>query len=171
MLRINVSIADAQLSTVNSGARVEEIRQRVEEIEAIRGEIDALSRRKALSTYVSPLTGVLQHSVAADTLCVVNEVHESVLLMPLRLSEKEYLTEGAKVLVHGEHGAGDHTARLVSTGTDVQYLRGHAVTISTAAMSATPPALPRGLLVPCDIVCDDVSLSVYLVRWIQGFME
>ena len=162
LLGINVGIAEAQFAAGSSGARPAEIRQRSEEIEAIRGEIRAMEQRLALSTHVSPVSGRMRMSRAADTLLVVEDTTNMLLLMPVSIGDLARIEKGSAVgFSSPELGV---CGKAVSDGADsrVQYLNGHAVKLLCADIHDCPVALPTGLMLSCDITAKDIPLHRYL---------
>jgi hypothetical protein len=171
LLRINVTIAEAQLAAVATGARPAEIRQRVEEITAIRGELNAVVKRSTFSSHIAPISGKLTFSRAADTLLIVEDTTARLLFMPVPLRDLAFLSKGAAVqFSSGETDARGEAVTLTTDG-DVQYVEGHAMRLLSARVTRCSSAPPRGLITACSIALRPLTLASYLQLHVGRVLE
>ncbi|MCB2205751.1 hypothetical protein KQI65_13480 [bacterium] len=171
MLRISVSIAEARLTAVSSGMKTEDLLQRKEELDAIRGELRAMQQRLALASHVAPISGALRATRAADTLLIVDDAAEALLFMPVELSERPNIPADAVVAFQADELGVSGKARVIRDDGQVTYFDGKAITMIVARVTKQDGNLPHGLVTQCSVTAEPMSLGAAIIDFLGGLLE
>lgn len=160
----SVAVADAQVQTARVWVRNAQTGGRTEEADVIRARIRALeretaslSRREAMGTLVSPISGRVQRVFSPDTLLLVADTSAFHVLLPVRWSDRARVRVGARV--HLQTGLGEPpVAQIVDVREAAVPQAGQAYLVATAAVTAGAEHLVPGLLVPATIEAEPKRL-------------
>ena len=93
---INISISKARLKTVETGAKQEQIEFLKTQINSMQNELAILQKRFTGFTVTAPINGVVSRKTNSDTLMVISDISEFVLLCPVKVKDKKYIQTSAK---------------------------------------------------------------------------
>jgi hypothetical protein len=158
---IGVSIASEHLRAVSTGAKREEgelIRAR---IRALRDELDVLERRRRECALSAPLPGIVMCAGFKDTLLLIADTSEYVVLMPVPLREQQNISPHQRVSLTGRDAGNLPPAIVTNVISPVQILGGQEVFIVTGQCERTGRALVHGTLAQCAIEGAECSLLDY----------
>ena len=127
----DVDIARAALQTARTGAKPEQIDLIEAGIEALQNEIAALERRVDDYYMVSPISGVVLRPGSRDTMLVVADLSELVVVMPVEWSEHQLVEDGQPVEVAGR-GFETLTGRVYRVDRFARTVDGRQVVFTTA---------------------------------------
>ena len=82
---INIEIAEAQLKSLQTGFKQEEIEMISARIDGIKKEIDTLLSRHENYTLTSPLSGIVFDTFSGDTLVTIGDTSHYIALIPLKI--------------------------------------------------------------------------------------
>lgn len=165
---IHVTIAEAQLQTVQTGSKEEQIDLVCSRIRALKEEMNTVRKRLEHLTLISPLSGVVFRFFSGDTLVAMGDTAAYVVVMPVKWKDRRYLTSKQEVTlnVDGLHSSLHGT--LLQLGRVVQVLNGQQVLWATAIVKPNAEGLAPGLIVRCSISCEPVRPIQYLGRVIRA---
>lgn len=147
----DVEIARAALQTARTGAKPEQINLIEAGIEALQSEISALERRVDDYFMVSPISGVVLRPGSQDTMLVVADLSELVVVMPVLWSEHRLIEDGQPVEVAGQ-GFETLEARVYRVDRYARMVDGRQVVFTTALVDDPDvEAVLPGALAQCRI--------------------
>ncbi len=168
LFELNIEIAEAQLQTMQSGTKKEEVDMISSQINAIEKDIDALSKKYKQYTITSPISGTVFEISSADTLLIIGDTTSYLVIMPLQVKNRKYINnqQDIKVTVEGLgiplHG------RIVKRGNVVHVLNGNQVFIAIARLSTDNHDLLPGMFTKCSIICEPLRPREYLIRKVKS---
>lgn len=162
VLRSAVAVAEAQLASVTSGLKDEDVRQSATQVAALEREIEAVRARMNRFTHVAPLSGMLRNPHAVDTLLAVQDEETQVFLLPMHVRDCAQLKEGKEIRFDIPRTSLSGTALVRRIDRTVQYVQGEPVCIVTAEVRGDTRALRPGLIARCVVDCPPLTLGEYL---------
>ncbi len=168
---IEVSIAEARLGAVASGAKREQADVVRSQIRSLRNQIDVLERQEESQRFVSPLSGVVSQFGTSDTLLVVSDTSAYVVVMPVPLHERSRLAQHQSVKIYASDVPNIPPAEIIAVDKTIHQLNGQQVVLATAQMSGVPAELLNGLLARCSIQCIARSPFDYAKRKLQVMLR
>ena len=91
LFMINIEIAEAQLKSVQTGLKQEEVEMISSQITSLEEEIDTLLERSENYTLTSPLSGVVFETSPGDTLVSIGDTSSYTVIIPLKLKNRNYV--------------------------------------------------------------------------------
>ncbi|MBT4483390.1 MAG: HlyD family efflux transporter periplasmic adaptor subunit, partial [Candidatus Latescibacteria bacterium] len=173
LFSVNIEIAEAQLRTVQTGAKQEEIRMISSHISALEREIDTLLDRKENYTITSAITGIvfdasLSNGDFRENLVNVSDISTYVVIIPLQLRVIEHVYPGQEVEfeIQGNHAL--DKGNISRLGNVVHIMRDEQVVVATASLERNGAPLLPGTVARCSIICEPVTLYAYIFRAITA---
>ena len=93
---INIAISKARLKTVETGAKQEQIEFLKTQINSMENELAILQKRFKGFTVTAPINGVVSRKTNSDTLMVISDISEYVLLCPVKVKDKKVYSNVCK---------------------------------------------------------------------------
>ncbi len=169
LYELEASVAEAHLQTLRTGAKPEQIQFLRAQIQSIRNELSVLRERLERFTFLAPMAGVVIGSASPDTLVRIGTAGAFVVIMPLKLSDRQYCGEHQRVQI-SVRGLPEPLTGMVSLiGNALHTFRGEQVLLGTAEITNSTDRILPGMVADCTIVCGDVSIPEYLQRWLGSF--
>jgi multidrug efflux pump subunit AcrA (membrane-fusion protein) len=161
--RLAAGVAEADLASVRTGVKPEEvefirasIRSTEEEIAVVQSKLDAF-------TITSPLSGTVMHSLAPDTLAWIADTSSYLAIIPLRLGLEQGVTPGLPVRFIVP-GGGKIDGRVIGLSNTAANAMKEQVLVVTASLDpATVPLYP-GMILECHIKFEPLTIRRYIVR-------
>ncbi|MFQ5638146.1 MAG: hypothetical protein ACE5IR_09160 [bacterium] len=163
LVDLNVAIAEAELQTVQSGAKEERIEMIHSRINALQQEIQTLQKRAQDFTLTSPISGVAKRTFSSDTLMVIADTTEYVVIMPILWRDRDYVSLKKSVRLNSSV-AHIQDAILLKLDNNVYNLSGRQVVLAIALVNGKMSAALPGLFIRCSISCGSVGVMEYLSR-------
>lgn len=161
----NIAIAKEQLATVMSGAKEEQIKYIEAKIKSLEEQIDIVYDRAAAYNFISPIDGVVSRTFSQDTLLLVTDRSEYVVVIPVLFEELYRVKNGQNVEINISHGLDPINGKVISTGNTVHQIGSHQVVMVIASFNHKNEIILPGLLVKSNIYCGDVSLLEFVKNW------
>jgi hypothetical protein len=133
----------------------------------LRREIEVLEHRQTRGNLISPLNGVAMNVASNDTLLIISDTSDYVILMPVRLRERDYLSHDLQIAVKTREMGRLPDGALTHVDKTIYTLNGEQIVFATAAMSDMRSALLHGLSAQCSIVCGDIPLREFVARHLR----
>lgn len=164
---IKVELAEAQLQTVSTGAQPELIRLEEVRAKSLRKQIHQLKKRVAALNLISPLDGELVFFHNIDTLFSVRGTDQYCLLIPVRYSDRKYISIGQTIKITLLDEKEQLTGQIATISSESRMFNKRQVLFVTAAINAHLNNLVTGIIVPVRIQCEPVSLSEKIRRMLM----
>ena len=163
LFTINIGIAEAQLQSLQTGLKQEEVEVISSQITSLEKEIDTLLERSENYTLTSPLSGVFE-TTPGDTLVNIGDISSYAVIIPLKLKNRNYVNLQQKVKYTIEGINNSFYGEILKLGNVVHILNGEQVLLVTASLDAQSKDLLIGTVVKCSIVCEPLTPREHLVR-------
>ena len=159
---INIQIANAQLRSLQTGSKKEQIDLLNTQIEALETEICVLKRRIDNLILVSPINGQMVKFFSNDTLLIVRDTSNYVIAMPVKWLSMERVSLQQNVEISARVPAFSFKGKVSNISQTTQLLNGEQIVWTTATVSNIPDQVLSGMIVDCSILCEPVTLLKYL---------
>lgn len=160
--QLEAELAVARLQTATTGAKPEQVRIVLAEIQRYESEIAVLEDRLDLYSLRSTINGNVYKSYAADTLLLVGE-DKLLLMMPIPWSERQSVQLDARVTLTNE---GTQTARIIRLDSNPEILNGEQVFTAIAELEESSDDLAPYLFSHCNIEAAEIPVEAYLKKLI-----
>ena len=164
LFMINIGIAEAQLKSVQSGLKQEEIEMVSSRITSLEEEIDTLLERNEKYTLTSPLSGVVFETTPGDTLVNIGDTSSYIVIIPVKLKSRNLINPVQKVKYTIEGFSDSFYGEILQLGNVVHILNGEQVLLVTASLIVQNQNLSKGTMTRCSIVCEPVTPRETLLR-------
>jgi hypothetical protein len=168
---IDIQIAKARLQSVTTGAKREQVVYDRTRMLALQREIVALERRRSLGTLVAPLTGIVMNVASNDTLLIVADTAAYVVMMPVGVREREFLSHEQPVALTTRETGRLPNAVITTIDNSVYTLNAGQVVFVTALLDHTAPTLLHGLTAQCTIECTAIPPREFVARTVRAAMK
>ena len=171
LFEINIEIAEAQLQSLQTGAKREEIDMISSGIDALENMIDVVTDRLEDYTLKSPLSGIVLDASFDSILVKIGDISRNVVIIPIPLKMKKHISFQQDVEVKMLGSEDSHRARIVKLGNAVQIINGEQYFIATSLLESNGENILAGTISRCSIICEPVTLSEYLTRTIHTLLN
>jgi hypothetical protein len=162
-LERSVAEAQAHLEVVQTGARPEQVALAQTQVQALQDETQALRHRLARNTFVVPISGPILHTASPDTLLVVADTSDYVVIMPVRWEDRAQAAIGQAVTFRTDNATLSGT--VVHQDPIAQPLNGGSYLLVTATVDGPSGGqiLP-GVRVRCTLSGEALSPGAWLLK-------
>jgi|WetSurMetagenome_2_1015567.scaffolds.fasta_scaffold90403_2 hypothetical protein len=167
LLAIEVDIARTKLEAARTGSKPEEIEYLKTEIAALTDQLNALEQRIASFSIVSPISGNISRVYSPDTLMIVSDVSEYVVLISIQCSESQYVMPGQDVQIDSEGKNGIVPGHMVLMDAATHFINRQQSCMGTAMIDSGPSNITLGLIGRCTIRCEEITLAEYVRRLLK----
>ena len=161
---INIAISKARLEAVETGVKKEQIGLIKSQIIFLEKELDVMQKRFKGFTITSPINGIISRKTNSDTLMIISDVSEFVLLTPVKVNDKKYISDSAQVDVLINQTRQNITANVYEIDNNVKIINGIQVVTVTSKIDGNSQDLYPSLMVDCYIHTGSLSPLQYLFR-------
>jgi hypothetical protein len=168
---IEIDIAKARLQSVSTGAKKEQVAYVRALIQSLQREIGVLERRRSNATFIAPLTGIAMNVASNDTLLIVTDTSDYVLMMPVGVRERGFLAHQQRVIVRTRELGSLPEAVIAAIDNTIYALNGEQVVFVTARLPNAVPSLLHGLSAQCKIECASVFPKEFVARTIHAAVK
>lgn len=161
---INISISKARLQTVESGAKQEQIGLIKSQIISLENELAVLQKRFKGFTIISPLSGVVNRKTNSDTLMTISDVSEFILINPVKVDDKEFISDSAIIDIYAVGKKQNVSANVIEIDNSVKIVNGIQVVTVTSVVNGKGADLIPNLIVDSYIHTGKLSPLDYLIR-------
>ena len=162
--RLQIDIVKAQLQVLQTGSTPAELDLVRSHIAGIRSEIAINERRLENFTLTAPIDGHVTSYFSGDSLVVVHDVSEYVVVMPVLWKEKDYIALHQEISMAVPGESRPLSAKIHTLGSTVQNMNGDQIVALGAIVDVEGVVLAPGLTVRCSIPCEPVTILEYLRR-------
>jgi hypothetical protein len=161
---INIAIAEAHLQSIETGVKKEQIDFIRSQIQSLQKQIDVLQKRFKDYTLISQISGVATRILSSDTLLVISDTAEFVVLIPVKWEERNNLSANQKVILKTPDSSIKQDATLVRIDKSIHQLNGGQVFLVIALFNSNHIDFLSGLMIQCSIQCEPVRPIEYITR-------
>ena len=165
LYEIQMDIAEAQLQTVQTGVREEQMDWVRSRIGALQEEIEILEKRLSASTLTAPIAGRVVRFFLGDTLAVVQDTTSYVVVLPMKWKDRNHIALKQQVELKIDGVFDGLTGTIEQVGNTAQVLNGEQVFGVKAIIEDEKMNLASGLIARCSISCAPVRPYEYLRRF------
>lgn len=149
LAKINIDIAEQRLRSVQSGAKQEEIKFVESQIIAIEKEIGVLQKRFESNNITSPINGIVNRTFSSDTLVLINDTSECIILTPVPLNDTKEISIDQPVEILSENADKSIQASVFSIDNSVYTINNIQYKFITAVSNGNIIEFQPGLNVEC----------------------
>ena len=161
---INIAISKARLEAVETGVKKEQIGLIKSQIIFLEKELDVMQKRFKGFTIISPINGTVSRKTNSDTLMIISDVSEFILINPVKVNDKKYISDSAQVDVLINQTGEKIKANVYEIDNSVQIINGIQVVTVTSKINGNNKDLYPSLMVDCYIHTGSLSPLQYLFR-------
>ena len=162
--RLAVKSVEAQLQSVSTGAKSTQLDLSRKQIQALQAEIKTLELREQTYVLLSPVSGRLIHSNAADTVLIVVDTTSFIAKMMVKLHDLPFISISSKVEVKNSRIGQTYEATLSEIDGGVRFVNSEPVVLVNAVVHCDPCTFMPGIPVECSIQCEPLTLFDHLKR-------
>lgn len=161
---INVIMTEAQLKTVQTGMRQQEIDYAKAQINSLQNQLEILNQRNKNFTLLSQVTGIARRIASGDTLLIISDTTEYITYMSIPWEDRDLLYRGQDISVSFPTASVSPEGRVLRMEHAVYNINGKQVTMATGLITTNTEELVPGLMVECNIECDPITPLQYIKR-------
>lgn len=162
---LQIAIANANLETVRTGEKTEQIDFINSQIKSFENEIAILEKRTADFNIVPAIDGTISKLSIGDTLLIIQNTDDYFLMIPVNLKNQKYISIGEQVSFYSGADQTEFYGKIISINNSVEYLLGEPVIIVTAEIKNDNQPLNTGLITECEIHCGNMSIADHIKRF------
>lgn len=168
---IAVSIAEARLRSVTTGAKKEQADFVRAQIKSLQSEIHVLERQEKEYRLIAPISGIVTQVGKGDTLLVVSDTTGYVVVMPVSVHERTSVLPEQQVRLYASEVGNIPRAAVSKVDKTIHSLNGQQVVLATAQLVDMPEEVLNGLLARCTIECESLSPFEFVKRKFQSLVR
>ena len=161
---INIGISKARLQIAETGAKQEQIGFIKSQIFSLENELVVLQKRFNGFTISSPVSGLVSRKINSDTLMMIEDVSEFILICPIKVAEKKFISDSASIEIYALGKKQNVDVKIIELDNTVNILNGIQVITVTSGIKGKSSDLISNLMVDCYILTGKLSPVEYLMR-------
>lgn len=167
LAQINTQIAYNEYLSIKTGKKEDDIRLILKRIESYEREITKLEQQKEQYHIIAPLSGLVSFNNETDVILKVTDTSGYILVIPVLVRNINYLDElsGIKFSIPGYKVSVE--ADFLGLAGSVNVLSNQQSVLAKALIMDKIEGVHQGMLVPCTVVCDRITLFEYLRRGLK----
>lgn len=167
---INVSIAEAHLQSITTGVKQEEISYLNSKITSLQSQLNVLQKRFKNYILISQVNGIVNQTFSSDTLLIISDTTNYVVLSPINWEERNYLTINQEVLIKSPESSLMQGATIIRRDNLIHPLNGRQFFLITSKVNSKTPGILPGLMVQCSVQCQPINLVEYIKRIFKSIL-
>lgn len=166
LLKLKVSIARANFTSVQTGEKPEEIEVIRKRIADIENRLDTFEQKLSSQTICSPFNGVLTGPTNESSILTVCRQDTIVVQIPVEERKIQYLKTGMNVRIYIPSSIQDKVEGTIdSIDKNFNIIAGKTMFIARVNIANENSVFKPGMTGFCKIYCDTVSFPVLVKRW------
>jgi|GEM_PF-2467928 len=145
-LQLQCQAAQSDLAAAESGVKPSLLHSLHSRVSALQAQISALEQHKNQLSFTAPFDGRLSTFLGSDTLLTVSDHRRSVLLLPIRMTDREAVQPGAAVSCRFSAGRQTFLATVHRIERELYYLQGQPMVTVVAVLQQPAGDLPDGAI-------------------------
>lgn len=161
---LKVSIAEAQLQSVKTGVKKEEVDYLRSKIIALQKESNILLKKFKDYTIVSQIDGIVVKPYSIDTLLIVADTTDYIVLIPVQWAEREKLSLNQPIQIEVPEYGKINDVTITGIDNSVHLINNNQVLFVSAKIPAMQAGIMQGLIVQGSIKCQPIHPYDYLKK-------
>jgi hypothetical protein len=168
LYEINVLISKSRLQSVQTGSKHELIEFIKAQIIVLEKELTVLKNRFEGFTILSPIPGIVNRITNSDTLLIISDTTEFVLISPIRVQDKKYINPQQKVDIYINDKRQNLSAKIIELDNIVQIVHGIQIITATAIIEGKTNEMIPGIMADCYVHTGSLTPFDYVMRmWLK----
>ena len=169
--KMQVAIKEAELKSMASGAKPEQIDYIKAQIKKLKAEITDLNLKIRNQTITSPLNGIFRNSFSPDTLLVIEDIDDLIMKIPVQVSEKDNVFLGQRIICKVDGRKEIIEAEVTHISKNVSVLNARQIVLVTARFNDEGPEISPGIVVRARFERDPILLRNFLMNKFEIFFK
>jgi hypothetical protein len=165
MSKINLALAEAQIKTLSTGEKPEQIKFIAEKIENLNKQIAVLESRKESLQIKAPFSGLLQRKkgglTSVEVLANVVDTSTYIIVTPVRIKEFKNLALGQKCVLKLFNSDCEMEATVCHIDNAIQIIGGKQAIYVTAKIDKKCPGVYPGIFAQTNLHCGQHTIIEY----------
>jgi hypothetical protein len=170
-LRINVDLAEAGLRTATTGLKPEDVRAAEASVRSLRGQLEQLRGLMRQNTFITPVSGIQRSSWAVDTLLVISDITEQLLVAPVELPDLDLIVPGGMIDFSIPRTGLRGSARVERIDRSVHYIGKRPVCTVIARIERCDAGVSSGMLARCSITAAPVRPAAWAMETLRTLFD
>lgn len=167
LLEIEKEILIAQLESLSTGVKKEEINVVESQIRSIEAKLDFLKKRKSKLEIISPISGYLTNVFSPDTLLTLVNYKEIVLHTPVKIEDIELLKNTKNIRLSIDNFEKEFSGMVISVSKEVQFINEQQVVYVSIKLNNDNGELLPGMVKGSFLRIKEISLFEYISRFLN----
>jgi hypothetical protein len=147
---LNLSLTKSHLETVRTGVKSETINSIKTNIGSLQNELDVLEKKLTENIILSPLDGIVRISNSSDTLCIVTDTTNYIVMIPVKITDL-YLINKKSIKITHQMSREIIEAEIIKTDKAVYPIAGEQYINCIALVKSAETSIMPGMIVSCEI--------------------
>jgi len=163
---INVQIVEKELSTIETGAKSEEIDYIKQKINSCDSEIKTLLDMKAQYIIKSPIDGIISFNRMIDGILTISDTSRYILKIPVKVTNVHYISSisGIKFSIPGSGETIDASYIGIDENVNLNVISRQQHVLAKALITDNFEGIYPGMAVNCEVYCDEVTIFEFIRR-------
>ncbi len=165
MSKINLALAEAQIKTLSTGEKPEQIKFIAEKIENLNKQIAVLESRKEALQIKAPFSGLLQRKkgglTSVEVLANVVDTSSYIIVTPVRIKEFKNLALGQKCVLKLFNTDCEMEGTVCHIDNAIQIIGGKQAIYVTAKIDKKCPGVYPGIFAQTNLHCGQHTIIEY----------
>ncbi|MBO9701118.1 MAG: HlyD family efflux transporter periplasmic adaptor subunit [Sporocytophaga sp.] len=163
--KINLALAEAQIKTLSTGEKPEQIKFIVEKIENLTGQIASLESRRDALQIKAPFAGLIQRKKGGqstvEVLANIVDTSSYIIVTPIKIKEFKNLSKGQKCKLSLFNTDCEMEATICHIDNAIQIIGGKQAIYVTAKIDKKCPGVYPGIFAQTNIECGKHTIIEY----------
>ncbi|GAL86427.1 hypothetical protein MYP_3656 [Sporocytophaga myxococcoides] len=163
--KINLTLAEAQLKTLSTGEKPEQIKFIIEKIENLTKQIASLESRKEALQIKAPFAGLIQRKKgglsSVEVLANIVDTASYIIVTPVRIKEFKNLANGQKCVLKLFNSDCEMEATVCHIDNAIQIIGGKQAIYVTAKIDKKCPGVYPGIFAQTNLHCGQHTIIEY----------
>ncbi|MBN1339920.1 MAG: hypothetical protein JXA03_11390 [Bacteroidales bacterium] len=164
LAQINTRIAYNEFLALKTGKKAEDISLILKRIESYEREIIKLEQQREHYHIISPLAGRVTFNNETDMIMKVTDTSGYILVIPVLVRNITYLDDLSEIKFSIPGYKVSVAAEFLGMAGSVNMVSNQQSVLAKALIMERINGVHQGMLVPCKVVCDRITLFEYLKR-------
>lgn len=169
--KIQVAIKEAELHSLSSGAKPEQINYIKAKIRKIKVDIADLELKISNQTITSPINGVIYNTFSPDTILVIEDINNLIIKIPVQVKDMQNVFIGQKIFCKVDGRKGNIEAEVTHISKNVSVIGTRQIIMVTGCFFQENPDILPSIVVRVKLERDPVLLRDFLVKWSAIFFS
>ena len=169
--KIQVAINEAELHSLESGAKPGQINYIKAQIRKIKVDIADLELKISNQTIISPINGICCNTFSPDTILVIKDIDNLIIKIPVEVKDMQNVFVGQKIICRVDGRKGNIEAEVTHISKNVSVIGTRQIVMVTGHFLQKNPEILPAIVVRIKLERDPVLLRDFLMKWFAIFFS